>query len=121
MIAASWSPSLDPSPATSRKILVADDDLSSRTLLVDLLEGEGYQVFPASDGHEALKILMQGSIDLALLDVMMPGETGFSICRQIKGSRETRLIPVVLVTGLASVSDRGVGIEVVADRCLSIP
>src|SRR5258708_15107691 len=111
----------DSTPVMSHRILVADDDASSRTLLVDILEGEGHQVLVAADGHEALKIFHENLIDLALLDVMMPGQTGFSICRQVKGHRETRLIPVVLVTGLASVSDRVLGIEVGADDFLSKP
>jgi putative two-component system response regulator len=103
------------------RILIADDDDSSRGLLMDLLEAEGHEVLAAADGTAALHILRKGAVDLALLDVMMPGETGFSICRQLKSSKATRFIPVVLVTGLANSSDRILGIEVGADDFLSKP
>jgi putative two-component system response regulator len=109
------------SELTSRRILVADDDDGSRRLLTDLLEREGHEVFGASDGTAALTILREQSIDLALLDVMMPGETGFSICREVKNHKATRFIPIVLVTGLANSSDRVLGIEVGADEFLSKP
>jgi putative two-component system response regulator len=105
----------------SRRVLVADDDDSSRRLLVDLLEDEGHEVLAASDGTAALRILLEKSVDLALLDVMMPGETGFSICREAKNSKATRLIPIVLVTGLSNSSDRVLGIEVGADDFLNKP
>src|SRR5260370_33061091 len=93
----------------SHRILVAEDDESSRRLLVDLLEEEGYEVVQASERTAALRILREQSIDLGLLDVMMPGETGFSICREAKRAKETRLIPIVLVTGLANSTDRVLG------------
>jgi putative two-component system response regulator len=104
-----------------QRILVADDDDSSRRLLTDLLEGEGHEVLAVSDGTVARNILRERHIDLALLDVMMPGETGFSICRELKSSKATRLTPVVLVTGLANSSDRILGIEVGADDFLNKP
>jgi|SRR5579871_20022 len=106
---------------TSRRILVADDDSASRRLLTDLLKGEGHEVLAVSDGTEALAVLRDQSVDLALLDVMMPGETGFSICRQVKNDKATRFIPIVLVTGLANSNDRVLGIDVGADDFLSKP
>ncbi len=105
----------------SRRILVADDDESSRKLLIDLLEGEGHEVVAVADGNSAHEILRDRSVDLALLDVMMPGETGFSICRAVKNERATRFIPIVLVTGLANSADRILGIEVGADDFLNKP
>ncbi len=103
------------------RILVAEDDDRNRELLTDLLEGEGHEVFPAADGLAAHDILRRRTIDLALLDVMMPGETGFSICHELKSSKATRFIPVVLVTGLANSADRILGIEAGADDFLSKP
>ena len=102
-------------------VLVADDMEAYRSLFNDLLEDQGYQVICAADGEEALKILHSQAVDLALLDVMMPRRTGFDVCRTIKSDPETRLIPVVLVTGLDSTNDRIQGIESGADDFLSKP
>ena len=102
-------------------ILVADDLESYRSLFSDLLEGQGYKVVCAADGDEALKIFHRESIDLALLDVMMPRRSGFAVCRAIKSDAKTRLIPVVLVTGLDNTEDRVQGIECGADDFLNKP
>jgi putative two-component system response regulator len=105
----------------THRVLVADDDENSRSLLVDLLEAEGHEVLAASEGTAALAILREESIDLALLDVMMPGATGFAICREAKASKATRLIPIVLVTGLANSSDRVLGLDAGADDFICKP
>jgi len=102
-------------------ILVADDNEMNRELLCDILIGEGYKVVCAIDGEEALLAVSNRSIDLALLDVMMPGKTGFDVCQDIKSRPETRFIPVVLVTGLTSVDERIRGIRSGADDFLSKP
>src|SRR5579862_7534900 len=73
------------------------------------------------DGEQALKALRSEQIDLILLDVMMPNGSGFDVCRAIKSDVETRLIPVVLVTGLTESSDRIQGIECGADDFLQKP
>jgi putative two-component system response regulator len=101
--------------------VVADDDDLNRDLLSSILESEGHRVLAAADGAEALRLLRNNPVDLALLDVMMPGQTGFSVCREVKSDPATRLIPVVLVTGLANKSDRVLGIEAGADDFLSKP
>jgi putative two-component system response regulator len=105
-------------PAT---ILVADDSEASRAVLSDLLEEQGYRVVPAEDGERALQVLLSQPVDLALLDVIMPRRSGFSVCREAKSRPETRLIPVVMVTGLADTDDRIRGIECGADDFLSKP
>ena len=102
-------------------ILVADDNDANRELLSALLSGEGYQVVCAADGQQALARVDGGSIDLALLDVVMPPPTGFEICQAMKTKPETRLIPVILLTGLSSDSDRLHGIMCGADDFLSKP
>ncbi len=105
-------------PAT---ILVADDSETSRELLLDLLTAQGYRVVYADDGDKALEVLASQPIAVALLDVMMPRRTGFAVCRAVKSRPETRLIPVVLVTGLTSTDDRIQGIEAGADDFLTKP
>jgi putative two-component system response regulator len=102
-------------------VLVADDAEANRDLLSGMLEGEGYKVICVQDGDGALRAFRDQPIDLALLDVMMPGKTGFSACLAIKSQPETRLTPVVLVTGLTSADDRIQGIMCGADDFLSKP
>jgi putative two-component system response regulator len=102
-------------------VLVADDDEANRELLTGLLTGEGYHVICAEDGEAAVRAVHNGSVDLALLDVKMPGKTGFSACLAIKSRPETRLVPVVLVTGLTSTDDRIQGIMCGADDFLCKP
>jgi putative two-component system response regulator len=102
-------------------ILVADDNEASRELLSAQLSAEGYQVVCAADGQQALARLRSDSIDLALLDVVMPRPSGFEICQAMKSKAETRLIPVVLVTGLNSEADRLHGILCGADDFLNKP
>src|SRR5712672_3722942 len=87
-------------------ILVADDDEASRELVSALLGAEGYGVVCAADGQQALARVNSDSIDLALLDVVMPRPTGFEVCQAMKSRSETRLIPVVLLTSLNSEADR---------------
>jgi len=99
-------------------ILVADDIEANRELLSALLSTEGYQVVCAADGQQALARLDSDSIDLALLDVVMPRPTGFEVCQTMKSKPETRLIPVVLLTSLNSESDRITGIMCGADDFL---
>jgi len=102
-------------------ILISDDDEIIRQLLSEILSGEGYNVLCAEDGDEALEAIHGNSVDLVLLDVMMPGKTGFEVCRAIKSQQETRFIPVVLVTGLSRVDERIQGITCGADDFLSKP
>ena len=102
-------------------ILVADDSEMNRDLLSDILTAEGYQVIRAADGNQALKVIREKQVDLALLDVLMPGKTGFEVCFSIKSRPETLFIPVVLVTGLKSINERIEGIQCGADDFLSKP
>ena len=97
--------------ACKATILVADDNDLNRELLSDILTGEGYKVICAEDGDKALLAIKNRAVDLALLDVVMPGKSGFEVCQSIKFNPETRFIPVVLVTGLSSVDERIRGIR----------
>jgi putative two-component system response regulator len=102
-------------------ILVADDNEMNRDLLSEILIGEGYKVICAENGDRALHAINSRKVDLALLDVIMPGMTGFEVCQSIKSKPETLFIPVVLVTGLTSVDERIRGIRSGADDFLSKP
>ncbi|HYW99315.1 MAG TPA: HD domain-containing phosphohydrolase [Candidatus Elarobacter sp.] len=102
-------------------ILVADDNESTRELLSSLLTEEGYHVICVSDGEQVLEKISADSIDVAVLDVLMPRKTGFEACLAIKSNPETRLIPVLLLTSLNSNDDRIRGIMCGADDFLCKP
>jgi DNA-binding response OmpR family regulator len=92
--------------------VVVDDDPEIRSLLVRLLEAEGYQVRDASTGQEALALLSTRPPDLMILDVMLASEDGFSILAHI---RRTSDLPVILVTARSQESDRVFGLKLGAD------
>jgi putative two-component system response regulator len=102
-------------------ILVADDEEANRNLLSKLLIAEGYRVVCVEDGEQALRAFRDAPVDLALFDVMMPGKTGLAACLAVKSQPESRLVPVVLVTGLTGVDDRIQGIMCGADDFLCKP
>jgi putative two-component system response regulator len=107
--------------AGNATILVADDDEWNREILSEILTQEGYNVFCVEDGDRALEAIQHNRVDLALIDVMMPGKTGFDVCRAVKSHPETRFIPIVLVTGLTRVDERIQGITCGADEFLTKP
>ncbi len=102
----------------SPHILIIDDDRDIRRPLATYLSENGYRVSAAENGREMDRILSKASIDLIVLDVMMPGEDGFSICKRLQAS--TR-IPIILLTALKDDTDRIVGLELGADDYLSKP
>ena len=103
------------------KILVVDDDMVGRAAVCQMLRDEGFTVTEAVDGDTALEQFYKDPPDLVLLDVIMPEPNGFEVCQRLKDDPETRLIPVVLLTGLDSTGDRVEGIEAGADEFLSKP
>ena len=102
-------------------ILVADDDENIREPLIEMLRTSCYRVIAVDNGEQAFKQACSQPVDLALLDVLMPGASGFSVCRAIKARPETRFLPVVLITGLTCAEDRIRGIECGADDFLHKP
>ena len=104
-------------PLIPKKILFADDDPEIRSVVRVLLESEGYEVIEAADGREAIR-LADDSMDLIILDVMMPGKDGLSACVEI---RRRLTVPILFLTARTQDSDKTVGFGAGADDYLAKP
>ena len=106
---------------TAAKILVVDDTPSNVKLLVDILGAKGYAVVTATNGTEALECVEREAPDLVLLDVMMPGMSGYDVCRKLRDNPATAMLPVIMVTALDPGQERVKGIDAGADDFLTKP
>jgi len=100
--------------------LIADDDAVVRDVVRRYLERDGLEVRVAGDGNEALRVLGTERIDVAVLDVMMPGPNGLSLCRTLRQGGDYT-VPVILLTALSEEDDRIAGLEAGADDYLTKP
>ena len=101
------------------KILVVDDDARIRDLLKRYLTQEGFNVLLAEDGKALSRMMQRETVDLIVLDLMMPGEDGLSICRRLRSTNDTT--PIIMLTAKGEDIDRIVGLEVGADDYLGKP
>jgi two-component system chemotaxis sensor kinase CheA len=113
--AGSPAPVAPPAQAVRKSILIAEDSITSRTLLKNIVESAGYQVKTAVDGLDAYTTLKAGDFDLVVSDVEMPRMTGFDLTEKIRADKKLSEMPVVLVTALDSLEDRERGIDVGAN------
>jgi len=105
--------------ARPESLLLVDDDQRLRQLLAEYLRSEGFEVTEAGDGRQLSAALDRGHFDLIVLDLMMPGEDGLSLCRKLRGQGlET---PIVMLTAKGDEIDRIVGLELGADDYLPKP
>ena len=101
------------------KVLLAEDDDITRHNLTDILQDEGYHVVSACDGDEAVQQWSQSSVDLVLLDIMMPGLSGYDVCREIRKTNTD--VPIMFVSAKSEEVDVVVGLELGADDFLRKP
>ena len=99
-------------------ILVVDDDRDIRDLLRDYLEKNGFRATAVADGKETRRALERSQVDLIVLDLMLPHESGLEICRELRSHSD---VPIVMLTALGEEIDRVVGLEVGADDYLPKP
>ncbi len=104
-----------------RKLLIADDQEGIRVLVRMTLESDNYEILEAADGNQALTLARQHHPHLVLLDVMMPGRTGFEVCRSLKEDPATAAIRIVLLTARAQDRDVEEGKGAGADEYLTKP
>jgi two-component system OmpR family response regulator len=99
-------------------LLIVDDDREIRDSLARYLTKNGYRVSAADGGAAMKRVLAAGAIDLVILDVMMPGEDGLTLCRYL---RETTRLPIVMLTAVGEQTDRIIGLEMGADDYIVKP
>jgi two-component system, OmpR family, response regulator len=99
-------------------ILVVDDDREIRDLLAKFLKQHGMRISVAQDGRQMKQVLEDWSIDLVVLDVMMPGDDGLTLCRNLRASSK---MPVIMLTAMGEETDRIIGLEMGADDYLAKP
>lgn len=101
------------------KVLIAEDDPNTRRGLEEILEAEGYQTVAADNGGEALRLFKAESPDFVCLDIMMPGASGYDVCREIR--RIDPAVPVIFISAKSEEIDKVVGLELGADDFIVKP
>ena len=104
-----------------RTLLVADDEDGVRALVRMTLEGESLEILEAADGEQAVAMAREHHPDVVLLDVMMPGRSGFDVCRDLKADPSTAGITIILLTARAQTADREEGQAAGADDYFTKP
>lgn len=103
------------------KVLIVDDNKQNLSLMRDFTEGWGYTVVVAMHGSEVLDKAMEERPDAILLDIMLPGKSGYEVCKELRSNEITRYTPVIMVTALMDNEDRLHGLRVGADYFLLKP
>jgi two-component system, OmpR family, response regulator len=104
----------------SDHVLIVDDDREIRELLARYLEKNGMRASLAANGRQMRTMLEQGAVDLIVLDLMLPGEDGLALCRELR-SGKWRTMPIIMLTARSEETDRIIGLEMGADDYLPKP
>jgi DNA-binding response OmpR family regulator len=102
-------------------VLIADDDADIRDLVAFKLTQNGHLVTAVEDGMAALRTVREQPVDLALLDIRMPGMSGLDVCRELRAAPETATLPVIMITARSQEGDVEVGFEAGADDYIIKP
>src|ERR1700691_863470 len=105
-------------PAVPPNILVVEDDRETRSLIAEYLRANACNVTTAIDGREMVRAMAALRVDLLILDVMLPGEDGLSLCRKVRAESH---VPIIMLTARAEDVDRILGLEMGADDSLAKP
>ncbi len=105
----------------AKKILIVEDEERLSSNLADKLRAEGYAVFTARDGESAWELAQRESYDLFVLDIMLPGLDGLSLCRMIRNDNRTAEVPIIMLTARGTEVDKIVGLESGADDYIVKP
>ncbi|WP_405808689.1 response regulator transcription factor [Streptomyces sp. NBC_00210] len=103
------------------RILIADDDVDIRDLVAFKLTQSGHEVIAVEDGMAALKAARSQPVDVALLDIRMPGMSGLDVCRELRAAPETESLPVILITARSQEGDVETGFAAGADDYIIKP
>ena len=103
------------------KLLLVEDEASQQVILDYNLKSAGYETVQASDGYQALQLIDEELPDLILLDWMLPGVSGIEICRQLKARKDTREIPIIMLSARSEEVDKVRGLETGADDYMQKP
>jgi len=103
------------------RILVAEDDRDIADLIAHYLRKQGWEPHVVGAGDEAVAYARRHSIDLVVLDLMLPGLSGLEVCRLLRGDKTTEALPIIMVTARAEETDRIVGLDIGADDYLAKP
>ncbi|NGP87589.1 response regulator transcription factor [Fodinibius halophilus] len=103
----------------SKKIVIVEDEPSLVFTLQDTLENEGYNVFVANEGDKAVDIVKEENPDLMILDLMLPGMSGFDVCRKVRGMNYT--FPIIMLTARDQEIDKVTGLNIGADDYMTKP
>src|ERR1700754_1472639 len=107
------------SQAEPRQLLIVEDEANIRDLVCLHLESEGYKCLATANGRDALDLLRSRPFDVVVLDVMLPGVNGLSLCRTVRSGHVNREVPILMLTARTDESDKLAGFESGADDYLT--
>lgn len=105
----------------TQSVLIVDDEPMARTLLRLMLVRAGFNVSEAEDGYDALEKVKKSRPDIILLDVMMPGLDGFSVCQTLRGEEKTAALPIIMLSAKTDLDSINQGLRVGATKYLTKP